>query len=230
MRQMLHLKAEASLPEILAAITRARVARVGLAFPLGAHPTLTDAALLQALRYNCEQMGKDVVIFGGDTMLRANAVTCGFVVATSPDDWHEESPRSLPHVPHVPHVASLWHARQPEREKIPLRLVEPEGTGDEDEDVWAPSWEEQPPAYVRHLLAGSDEDPREQTQALSQWQLRIFYRRPPVDDAEILCEAHETYEESITAKIRITGKPKVTRPLSPRLPDNPNNSGCGSAI
>lgn len=200
MKHMLHLSAEASLPEIQGAIAHARASRLGLAFPLGAHPMVADLDTLQHLYQYCAAIGKDVVIFGGDELLRAGAVTSGFFVATTLADWSDEAleqPEAF-----AAHDEGVWDV-------APLRLLTATADSESDADEWDTFAEDEFPQYVQELLAadGTYGDPREQTQAIG-WQYRErFYRRHPISEAELMRVADEYYEDAITMTIRVTGAP-----------------------
>jgi len=182
----------ASYAEIVALLMRAQAPQVALLFPLHCPSPLAQAPLLDALRARSHQMGKSLLIIGGDEQLRACAVSVGLVAATTLDDWraarsgawawdsgrHEAlsaeyttHPASFPQPATQPtgaHRSATTSAVPTQR--TPLRLVErnPEGASSDPYGLYDSTdpWNADPPAYVSELLT----EMRQRQQAYSQDQ------------------------------------------------------------
>ncbi len=192
---MLHLvrcRATASETTIHAALERTRAHTVALAFPLGQPSPLASERVLNDLYQFCESLGKTVVIFGGDEHLRAAAVAAGFTTATSADEWEEAPPAA-----HEEAATQLFgeHAGWDGPE---LAMVRPTDDLDAADDIWT----DEPPEYVRELLARSATSP---TPPAGPRGAPITQPLSEQDDAEALRVAAEHYEERITTTIRNTG-------------------------
>lgn len=216
MRQVLHIRAQASLFAIQATISHARAKRLALVFPLGA-PTALDAETLEALAGSCRATGTDVAIIGGDEALRAGAVAAGFAVATTLDEWETGA---MPAVRHTRPLSLRRPTREAEWQEGPrLRLV----GKDEDDELSAldPDWEDQPPEFVVELMEqdgaypGADAHPT----AIP------VDERPENDEDRVRREA-ERYEDHITGRIRRTGG-QPSRTVSGGLLMPPSREGGG---
>src|SRR5215470_7063315 len=87
---------EMPLPALQSALRRVRARQVTLVFPLSRRPAIATASAMQALASFCKQLGKEIAVVGGDELLRALAVTVGFVGATSLEDGAVEEEPSPP--------------------------------------------------------------------------------------------------------------------------------------
>src|SRR5260370_40247245 len=142
MRQILHIRAEAALPAMEAAIQRARAQRLTLCFPFGRPSAVADWELLTALAERCRSLGIDAAIIGGDETLRANAVAAGFAVATTLDEWDTGT------MPAVRAARRGQHADDAERALPRLSLVI------DDDAATADAYDDEPPPYVTQRMAG----------------------------------------------------------------------------
>jgi hypothetical protein len=145
MDAIVRLQSRCSYATLSASLTLTKGRRVALVFPVDARTCLNDTALLSALSSRCQQLGKSVVLIGGDAWLRAHAVAAGFETATTLEDWGETAPN-------LPATA----ARQPSTDGRRLWLVTPPlantyATGEHD------AWVSEPPDYVvalRQVVGG----------------------------------------------------------------------------
>ncbi|HEX6818269.1 MAG TPA: hypothetical protein VF120_07840 [Ktedonobacterales bacterium] len=205
MRQVLHIRAQASLFAIQATISHTKAKRLALVFPLGAQTALS-ADTLESLAGSCRASGTDVAIIGGDEALRAGAVAAGFAVATTLDEWETGT---MPAIRHTRPLSLRRAAREPEWREPHLRLVD----NDEDDELSAldPEWEDQPPEFVVELMEqdgaypGADADP-----------VAIPEQEQPEDDEERVRREAESYEDHMTGRIRRTGG-QPSRPVSDAL-------------
>lgn len=124
---------------LAAAIALARGRRLALVFPVGERGCLRGEDWLDALHRRCQQLGKDVVIIGGDAWLRAHAIAAGFESATSLEDWGESTPEMV--------AARPRHA-QKDRPQLWLVVPRLSGTDVSDEQE---TWISEPPDYVVEL-------------------------------------------------------------------------------
>lgn len=214
MRQVLHIRAKASLYAIQATISHTRAKRLALVFPLGVATALAADALDQ-LADSCRSSGTDVAIIGGDEALRAASVAAGFAVATTLDEWETGT---------MPAIRSArFHRRDPrerEWERPQLRLVAKEE--DDELDALDPEWEDEPPEFVVELMVKDGVYPGADAEATP-----VAARdEAPEDDEEHVRREAERYEEDMTGQIRRTGG-QPSRPVSGTLemPLPPNSGG-----
>jgi hypothetical protein len=218
MRHVLHLRAEASLHAIQATISHTRDKRLALVFPLGTATALAAANALDALHTFSRATTTDLAIIGGDETLRAAAVSAGFVVATSLDEWETGAMEAIRPARRHKRAEESW-------ERPHLWIV---GKDDEGLDALDHDWDEEPPQYVVELLVsdgvypGADAEPQAATPTEADHE----------DDDAKMWRAAELYEDDITAHIRRTGG-QPSRPVSapPPLPlsgDDPGRQGGGS--
>lgn len=218
MRHVLHLRAEASLHAIQATISHTRDKRLALVFPLGMATALAAANALDALHTFSRATATDLAIIGGDESLRAAAVSAGFVVATSLDEWETGAMEAVRPVRRHKRPDDNW-------ERPHLWIV---GKDDEGLDALDHDWDEEPPEYVVELLVsdgvypGADADPQAVPPNESDHE----------DDDTKMQQAAEIYEDDITAHIRRTGG-QPSRPVSGPLPlplggGDPGRQGGGS--
>jgi hypothetical protein len=209
-RHILHIRTEASLSAIQAAISHTRAKRIALVFPLGQQLAVSSHDLVNALVARGRTNGTDIAIIGGDERLRAAAVAAGFAVATSLDEWETASRPAIraPRAGLRP-VDDEW--REPQ-----LTLVGEEETAPADE-----AWDDEPPDYVIELMeaGGLYPGPR-----LSE-SLAPPQHPGGEDDQAALRDAAERYEASMTDTIRDTGGlPPSSQPSLPSLPSLPSAS------
>lgn len=215
MRQVLHIRAQASLFAIQATISHTRAKRLALVFPLGVHTALT-AESLEALASSCRATATDIAIIGGDEELRAGAVAAGFAVATSLDEWETGTMPAI-RSPRLPQIAP----RDPTWARPHLQLV---GKDESDElDALDPEWEDQPPEFVVELMEHDGAYPG----ADGAEQPATTVDDALLDEEEQLRREAERYEEHITRQIRRTGG-EPSRPVSDTLQTPPTSDGGGS--
>jgi len=140
MDDIIWLQPKSSYATVSAALTLASGRKVALVFPVGETTCLHNAATLTALHSRCHLLGKEVVVIGGDALLRARAVAAGFQAATTLDDWGETGPE----------LYAVGPRRATEGDRR-LWLVAPLpraafSTRDADDD--ADGWVGEPPEYV----------------------------------------------------------------------------------
>jgi hypothetical protein len=196
MRQILHIRAEAALPAIETAIKHARARCLALSFPFGRTSAVADWELLAALAERCRALGIDVAIIGGDETLRANAVSAGFAVATTLDEWDTGA---------MPVVRSARRGRRAddaESEPPRLSLV--------IDDAAADPYDDEPPPYVIELMVS------EGMYSSSHGDSASSGADGAQDEGgDALLASHEHYEEGMTAAIRDTGQlPSLPRGLA----------------
>lgn len=218
MRQVLHIRAKATLFAIQATISHTRAKRLALAFPLGEQTALTADAL-DLLAGSCRATGTDVAIIGGDEALRASAVAAGFAVATTLDEWETGT---MPAVRATRPLSLRRVPRERDWREPHLRLVGKDEEGDELSAL-DPEWEDQPPEFVVELMErdgaypGADAHPAA-TPVEDQ----------PEDDEERVRREAEHYEEHMTGQIRRTGG-QPSRPVSGSLLIPPSREGGGQS-
>jgi hypothetical protein len=204
-RHLLHIRAEASLPAIQAAMSHARAKRIALVFPLGLSPAAASQGLLESLSAQCRAFGTDVAIIGGDERLRVAAVAAGFPVATTLDEWETASRPAI----------RLTGRPQPvevEDEEPRLTLVGDESAVERD-DVWG----DEPPDYVIELMETGGLYPGPRHPETSPPSAPSY----PETDEESLRVAAERYEAGMTDTIRNTGLPPLSSiPPPSRKPDS----------
>lgn len=219
MVRVLTVKPETPLAAVEAALARSRAPRIALSFPARQAARLADEQSLHALAATCDRLGKEVLIVGGDDTLRALAVAAGFAVATTLDD---DEPGSSPEAA-GPRGIEAWEqaeaafaVQRAPRTTLPLRM---------DDDL-AEELADEPPDYVRHLLAGTGAypGPRDDDPAPVRGGPRVTRPLEPLDDDELLRFENESHEDRVTRAIRHTGG-LVSSPrwLAPR------NNGGGRA-
>lgn len=214
MRQVLHIRAQASLFAIQATISHTRAKRLALVFPLG-EQTALDAETLESLSGWCRASGADVAIIGGDESVRAGAVAAGFAVATTLDEWETGT---MPAVRHTRPLSLRRNTRELELPERPtLRLV---GKDEENElSALDPEWEDQPPEFVVELMEQDGAYPGADADSVA-----IPAEEQPEDDEERVRREAESYEDHITGRIRRTGG-QPSRPVSGALLHPPVRDG-----
>src|SRR5262249_17433352 len=108
---------------------------------------------MQALASFCKQLGKEIAVVGGDELLRALAVTVGFVGATSLEDGVVEEDPALARRP----AADEWERADARfRAEQAARVTRPLGLDEFDEDELEEdvilALLDEPPDYVQPLL------------------------------------------------------------------------------
>lgn len=217
MRQVLHIRAQASLFAIQATISHARAKRLALVFPLGA-ATALNADTLESLAGSCRAAGTDIAIIGGDEALRAGAVAAGFAVATTLDEWETGA------MPAVRHTRPLTLRRAPRElawQEPYLRLVGHDEEGDDELSALDPEWEDQPPEFVVELMERDGAYPGADANPVVPPTVD-----QPEDDEERVRQEAERYEDHITGRIRRTGG-QPSRPVSGALLIPPDRQGGG---
>lgn len=194
-RRRLH--SAATLSAIAAAIGRTRARSIAVIFPSTPAPELAKREALPALRAYADTLGKDVVVVGGDEMLRARAVAAGFPVATSLEEWQADEHEAVREWPFTGHGAAESVFVLPE----PAQHT---GAGVAREEL---------PEYVRRILelGGHYTGPLDAEPARTGKLPRITMPLPvvemDVEPADTARLAQERREERITSAIRRTGGP-----------------------
>ncbi len=199
MTHSLAVRPDAPLAAILASLQRLRAREVLLQLPLGKPSLLADDTALHQLALFCQHADKDLAIIGGNEALRARAVAAGFVVATSPED-HERS---------AAQHAFRCHSNQPWEDAYAQfaarRSARPPRPRPRDDE---PPLDE-PPEYVRRLLEELPALPAvlgTPHTAAMQRSHRTTRKLPAVADEDLVRDAYESDEDSVTETIRTTGK------------------------
>ncbi len=219
MRHVLHLRAEASLPAIQAAMSHTRAKRIALVFPLGQPPAAASQGLFDTLGLHCRAFGTDVAIIGGDERLRAMAVASGFAVATTLDEWETAShPAVRPRRARPQPVDDEW-------EQSRLSLVGDGEEAAEESDLW----DDEPPDYVIELMEAGGMYPGLRAVRSERLVERGLGDGQSGDGEEALRQAAEHYEASMTDAIRGTGG-VLPSPSPPRKPDGESGSGGPDSI
>jgi hypothetical protein len=205
MFDVLRFKADTPVTRVSAALARTPARKVALVFPLGASVTIADAAALASLSARTAKSHKSVTIVGGDTHLRACAITAGFAAATTIEDWRAAGEDLASEISgaYTPALTLLDGASAP--------CARAAHTPDDNA-----TWELDPPPYIARLLA-----PEAQVEghvfvaADSSGRLRAL--PPPSDAAAYLAalRASERHEEDISDAIRETSGFKMEEWESP---------------
>jgi len=211
MPQILTPRLEMPLPALQSALRRVRARQVTLVFPLNRRPAIATASAMQALASFCNQLGKEIAVVGGDELLRALAVTVGFVGATSlEDDVVEEDPASArrPAADEWEWADARFRADQAARVTRPLGLNEFD-EDELDEDVILVLLDE-PPDYIQPLLkrAAGDttrQDINRRAIPLMRRSGRTTRKLAALEEEEALRFVYETDEDGMTSVIRATG-------------------------
>ena len=215
MPHVLRVPSEVTLDALQSAVAGLRARQIAVIFPSGRPSRLGSAETMRDLHSYAAVLGKDLIMIGGDPHLRAVAVAAGFAAATSLEEWEETQPELRAVTVRGGPTRPLW-------ELTDLAIV--------SDDWFAVSlpgaldfpYTDEPPPYVKELLTagitaldaadtgitdGVDADPPE---------TRADDLDDGLDSAEhealALRDAHEHYEEHITATIRESGG--VSRPLA----------------
>ncbi|MEO7000314.1 MAG: hypothetical protein ABI068_00715 [Ktedonobacterales bacterium] len=234
--QTLAIPATASYAEIVAMLARSQARQVAMLFALHASSPLAQPALLDALRIRCQEMGKTILVIGGDERLRACAVSVGLTAATTLEDWRAAqsniwtwdtswntalSPDQGAHTTHATGAPGSRRATSAsaDRQRAPLRLVEQDterdqGTASDQRNLYDP-WSADPPAYVSELVAEMTAMRHRQQGAnpLAADQLHnqpAYYRTPITDPFTDSTEREALNNEIERYEAAITHKIRVT--------------------
>lgn len=215
MPHVLRVPSDVTLEALRSALAGVRAARVAVIFPLGQPCGLGNTETIRELHSYALILSKDVVVVGGDEHLRAVAVAAGFAAATSLEEWEETQPE-------LRAVTVRGATTRPlSWELTDLALVRDDWFAVSSPSALDYPYTDEPPSYVKELLAadlteigdggsvmvdGADDAAARDAVAASEDELDDDER-----EARALRDAHEHYEESITATIRQSGG--VSRPL-----------------
>jgi hypothetical protein len=183
---------------ILVALGRLRPREIALIVPLGKPSLLADPIALHQLALFCQHADKAIAIIGGEETLRARAVAAGFVVATSLED-HEQRASQHP-------LRRLSHQSWEDSyaQFVARRNSRPSRPRPRDDEVPL----DEPPEYVRRLLEELPISPvvhGTPQPAAMQRSRRTTRKLPAVADEDLVREAYESDEDTVTETIRTTG-------------------------
>jgi hypothetical protein len=196
MTHTLAVRPDAPLAAILASLQRLRAREVLLKLPLGKPSLLADDTALHQLALFCQHTDRELAIIGGDETLRARAVAAGFVVATSPEDHEQRAAQRAVRR----HSNQSWEDAY--AQFAARRSARPSRSRPRDDE---PPLDE-PPEYVRRLLEELPALPAAPHTAAMQRGRRTTRKLPAVADEDLVRDAYESDEDSVTETIRTTGK------------------------
>lgn len=215
MPHVLRVPSEVTLAALQSALAGVRARQVAVVVPPGRPSRLGSAETMRDLQSYAAGLGKDLVVIGGDEHLRAVAVAAGFAAATSLDEWEETQPQLRAVTARGGVTGPLW-------ELTDLAVV--------SDDWFAVSlpgaldfpYTDEPPPYVQELLTANVGEMEAEGELALDPDARgadapdgMGMDNDGLDTVEhealALRNAHEHYEEQLTAAIRESGG--VSRPL-----------------